>query len=900
MATINWNNGKPSFDYANNAALGVNLSRQVNAPLDVSSEFSSVKDMLYYVTEGRYPASGTGVSDKVKSMTKYPYLGQIIALVDTDAETVAVYYIKTAAYDASLTTDDEVFDHYFAEVGKATIGDDRSIVLDIDTGILSLNDYGVQYYEYDNEIKGYKSTPTPGWKAGLIPQVISDGADGTKLAWFEPNPTTVEGLQTEITTIKSDITGINTTIGSDDKTDSVKGRIKTLEDTTVKISGDQDIAGVKTFSSAPVVPTPTADNHAANKGYVDSAISGLGSVFELKSIMTEAEFNALAGAVPAEYEAGDVILVTITGAEGNKNKEYVVVLDGETKKFELLGDPSGVTALEGRMTTAEGNITDLDGRMDTAESNITTNTSAISDINTAIGDDSTANSIKGRIKANETAITNLGGRMNTAEGNITTNTNTIADINADIGSDAVADSIKGRINANKTAIDTINTKLNTVAEGAQVNVLEKVELGTGVTGTVEFGTDSKAKTQTINITKVSNAGTADTAKATEHTLTVFSKTFNGSADVTVTETDIGAATDSKLGLVKSSTGNDHVTVAVDGTMTVSKVSSAANAATAGKVANALKFGSDTYDGSSEKKITLTGLGFDSSAYATAEQGSKADSAIQSITIAGQAATGGTAAVITADQLKTGLGLGTAAYKADTYFATADVLTTLDGEAVKKTGDQTISGTKTFSSPVVVATPTEDSHATTKKYVDDELAAKMSAIDSMTFKGLLGDGEGNVSTLPTENVKNGDTYKVITAGTYAEHAAKVSDMFIALVKTTGESQVSITWTLIPSGDENNGNVMAGATLTQDQLIVGNGSQDVKTLAAGTNGKILRVVDGKPAWDDETSVTINGSDSIDVSTTGTTHTISVKDVNANLISQTEGDYLVLDGGSSTVNI
>ena len=152
MATINWNNGKPSFDYANNAALGVNLSRQVNAPLDVSSEFSSVKDMLYYVTEGRYPASGTGVSDKVKSMTKYPYLGQIIALVDTDAETVAVYYIKTAVYDASLTTDDEVFDHYFAEVGKATIGDDRSIVLDIDTGILSLNDYGVQYYEYDVQL----------------------------------------------------------------------------------------------------------------------------------------------------------------------------------------------------------------------------------------------------------------------------------------------------------------------------------------------------------------------------------------------------------------------------------------------------------------------------------------------------------------------------------------------------------------------------------------------------------------------------------------------------------------------------------------------------------------------------------------------------------------------------
>ena len=167
MATINWNNGKPSFDYANNAALGVNLSRQVNAPLDVSSEFSSVKDMLYYVTEGRYPTDGTGVSQKVKDMTKYPYLGQIIALVDTETEDVSIYYIKTAEYNSTLDTDEAVFEHYFEAVGKAMIGDNQSIYLNEATGVLSLQDYGKRYYAFNATTNSYASTPTEGWKEGV-------------------------------------------------------------------------------------------------------------------------------------------------------------------------------------------------------------------------------------------------------------------------------------------------------------------------------------------------------------------------------------------------------------------------------------------------------------------------------------------------------------------------------------------------------------------------------------------------------------------------------------------------------------------------------------------------------------------------------------------------------------
>lgn len=42
--------------------------------------------------------------------------------------------------------------------------------------------------------------------------------------------------------------------------------------TGVLITGNQTIAGVKTFSSSPIVPTPTTDTQAANKLYVDANI----------------------------------------------------------------------------------------------------------------------------------------------------------------------------------------------------------------------------------------------------------------------------------------------------------------------------------------------------------------------------------------------------------------------------------------------------------------------------------------------------------------------------------------------------------------------------------------------------------------------------------------------------
>lgn len=66
-------------------------------------------------------------------------------------------------------------------------------------------------------------------------------------------------------------------------------------------------------------------------------------------------------------------------------------------------------------------------------------------------------------------------------------------------------------------------------------------------------------------------------------------------------------------------------------------------------------------------------------------------------------------------------------------------------------------------------------------------------NAMIFKGTVGANGTAGTTLPTTDVKVGDTYKIITDGTYAGQTAKVGDMFVATATTP-------TWAYVPSGDE----------------------------------------------------------------------------------------------------
>lgn len=125
----------------------------------------------------------------------------------------------------------------------------------------------------------------------------------------------------------------------------------------------------------------------------------------------------------------------------------------------------------------------------------------------------------------------------------------------------------------------------------------------------------------------------------------------------------------------------------------------------------------------------------------------------------------------------------------------------------------------------------------KKYVAGGIAAS----DAMVFRGTIGAADKNptVTALP-EGAGVGDTYKVVSDGTYGTLAARVGDIII-YAKDLG-------WVLVPSGDD--GNVYHAEELTEGQVVVGAGTASVKTLPAGADNQILRMKDGKAAWTNET--------------------------------------------------
>jgi hypothetical protein len=51
--------------------------------------------------------------------------------------------------------------------------------------------------------------------------------------------------------------------------------LETSDTQNVKITGNQTIAGVKTFTESPIVPTPTTDFQTSTKKYVDDALTGI-------------------------------------------------------------------------------------------------------------------------------------------------------------------------------------------------------------------------------------------------------------------------------------------------------------------------------------------------------------------------------------------------------------------------------------------------------------------------------------------------------------------------------------------------------------------------------------------------------------------------------------------------
>lgn len=268
--------------------------------------------------------------------------------------------------------------------------------------------------------------------------------DNGVISWVMPDTTTVEGLNTAVAALDKRVDAVEETVG----------------------------------------------DHSDRITAVEGKLADVGGIFNLVGSKSQDEF---ANIKAEDYDVGDVFIV-------DGVKEYVCVEVDGVKKWEVLGDPSGVTALEGRVET-------LEGWKDTTSTTITEMGTDISNAKTAIQnlgtkDTELENAIAG--KASKTELADVDAKT-------TTNAQDIRKVEGDIST--INTTLAGK--ADKTTVESdLNEIRSTVNGKADKATVENIVANYATKEEVTQGLGAKVDTSAYN-TKMSQLETADNNNATE-------------------------------------------------------------------------------------------------------------------------------------------------------------------------------------------------------------------------------------------------------------------------------------------------------------------------------------------------------------------------------------------------
>lgn len=524
------------------------------------------------------------------------YEGQILAVTENGDTTV---YVITPAKQGTITIDETSVDVYLKEVGSATSGDNRTIVLN--NGVLSLKNFGIEYYKYypaveaDEELgieaKDSYYELTSGWTDGLQPKVINSGTLDEpiyEIAWFEPSTTTVEGLSERIVTIEDAIKEQSSSIlkNSTDIANEIVAREsadKTNSDAINAIILDY----LKNEDKTELQNQITANKNNIDKLNGDSTVDG--SVDKkindaINAFSTEITDN---GAIDKFAE-----LVEYVNEHGGEAAEMATAIETlETKVGEksvavqiseaIIAENLDQYATDADLTSVSDRVNILENKSHHEHANkslLDTYTQTEEDIADAV--------IKKHNHENATLLDGI------TEDNITAWNNSERNIIASI------DDTQFNIddNRNLTLLDISISKVT----GLQDTLDSKANKGTTL---AEYGiTDAYTKTETLDkiaekITEINGGESAGEVLSQLNSYkeindnrveTIENKLINidDNAQVNVLESikingivqnivdksiDISIATDSLLGVVMSSVAENKISVSEDGTMEVNSL-----------------------------------------------------------------------------------------------------------------------------------------------------------------------------------------------------------------------------------------------------------------------------------------------------------------------------------------
>lgn len=229
------------------------------------------------------------------------YVGQILSLVDAeDNNKVTAFIITDEAGSLS-------------EVGSATLGDNKTIVLDEATGTLSLNNWGKEYYKWIDPVgeegdedyvaghhEKYEMQEGDTWPAGLEPKAAT-AADGTVvLAWYQPSTVTIQGVSSAIASVQNTVTELAAGIGS-----------------------REDAAGAETVYGA---INKVEEDNAANAEAIEALQEEAAKHLPLTGGALTGDLTLADGSKAASETVVDTKIATAIGSAGHLKREIVDAL----------------------------------------------------------------------------------------------------------------------------------------------------------------------------------------------------------------------------------------------------------------------------------------------------------------------------------------------------------------------------------------------------------------------------------------------------------------------------------------------------------------------------------------------------------------------------------------------
>lgn len=398
--------------------VGVSIARGNPLPLDANSVFESYADLETY-------AAG---------VLAYP--GQVVAVVNADS--TGIYYLDQ--------------EKAIKPVGVIPAGDELSVDMD-DNDVISLHNFGKVFYKYvaeNGDVAAHYekvdvSDANP-WTAGLEPRVVTENGK-LVLGWYEPNPTTIDGVNDQVTAVQGTVEDLVESVGAPSSENSeatglykevedVQGEVEELIDTVGDVDDILD-ESVQTLwahvnNHTERIEILEAIDHDAYATKValaeevtnrENAIEGLQDQINLimNNPDTENVINSISEFITYINEHGEI-------AEGfradiDKNKEDIAkeaevaraaegalsdrldVLEAidhdayiaadTALKEELIADAASKYATTGALEEA---VNDLDARLD-----------ALEEVDNATQEELDA--VEGKADSNTAAIQNLSGRL---------------------------------------------------------------------------------------------------------------------------------------------------------------------------------------------------------------------------------------------------------------------------------------------------------------------------------------------------------------------------------------------------------------------------------------------------------------------------------------------------------